>query len=106
MVAPWKSLLGWLSVSISPKTERDATVKQFYTYRLDSKVDELCLAKAQTASSSHYLRAIFSMCFKVEEINFHVTSTKKSAALQKNLLIYYTLHVMDIVMFFNRKGEY
>lgn len=39
LVVPWKSLLGWLSVSISPTTEEmNATVKQLYKYRHGAKM--------------------------------------------------------------------
>ena len=53
LVVPWKSLLGWLSVSISPKTERGDT-----DTGLLLKWGDLCVTKDQNTSGC-YLKAIF-----------------------------------------------
>lgn len=103
MVVPWKSLLGWLSVSISPKTERDdATVKQFY--RLSAKMGSSLFNQ----SSEYYFKLLperySSICFNVEELYFHVTSPKKSAILKKKKKPSHLLYIA--VMFFNRRVEH
>lgn len=82
LVVPWKSLLGWLSVSISPKTERgDTTIMWLYRYRLAAKMGwSLCDQRSEYFRL--LLESYFSMCLNVEEIHCHISSTKKSAALK------------------------
>jgi hypothetical protein len=60
LVVPWKSLLGWLSVSISPKMEEMMPLKNnFINTGLVLRWGDPCLTKAQNISSSYHIKAIF-----------------------------------------------